>query len=519
MAILLAGTALAGAPCVAVSSTTGAGVEALRQAIAAKLAGYERRASTGYFRLPVDRAFTMPGHGTVVTGTAIAGTVHPGDVVRILPAGEDARVRTVQVHGQEVAQASDGQRVAVNLAGVARRDVGRGCMLCDPRLDRVTDRFDAWIEIRAGGARPGAARAVESHEVVRVHIGTAEVIGKLVVLDGRPQLEPGQSAHVQLVLRQPVHALRGDRFILRNQSAQRTIGGGVVVHPFARRYQRGHAPIVLLERLRAAATPADVVGALLQIEPDFAVAPEYLAQAGALPMDVVRDVLRVDPTVRALPDLDSMAACTTREKWETLRRTVLQTLTTFHQETPLAPGMEMELLRSRIAPALAPKLFRALLDALEAEAVLARADSVLRVPSHTVALPSADATLGGQAEALITAGGFTPPDLKQIEVALAVQRPRLNAILQQLEREGRVAKIAEGLYFGREPLEQARQQLRDHVAAHGDITAATFRDLLGASRKFSIALLDYFDRTGFTLRVGDLRKLRATPPLVSNRKP
>jgi len=198
---------------------------------------------------------------------------------------------------------------------------------------------------------------------------------------------------------------------------------------------------------------------------------------------------------------------------------VLQTLTTFHQETPLAPGMEMELLRSRIAPALAPKLFRALLDALEAEAVLARADSVLRVPSHTVALPSADATLGGQAEALITAGGFTPPDLKQIEVALAVQRPRLNAILQQLEREGRVAKIAEGLYFGREPLEQARQQLRDHVAAHGDITAATFRDLLGASRKFSIALLDYFDRTGFTLRVGDLRKLRATPPLVSNRKP
>jgi selenocysteine-specific elongation factor len=506
IAILLAGTTLEGSPSVPVSSTTGAGLEALRQVIEAKLAGYQRVAPRGYFRLPVDRAFIMHGHGTVVTGTAIAGLVHPGDAVRVLPGGKEARVRTVQVHGHEVAEATSGQRVALNLAGVERAAVQRGHVICDPRLDRVTDRFDAWVEVR-----PAAARPVESHEVVRLYIGTAEVIGKLVLLDGRAQLAPRESAYAQLVLREPVHALRGDHFILRNQSAQQTIGGGVVVHPFARRYRRAEGPrTVDLDALRQASSPVDVVNAVLRIEPDFAVAPEFVAQAGAVPLDVVQGVLRGEPTLRALPDVETMAACTTREKWEALRHTVEQTLSAFHQQAPLMPGMEMELLRSRIAPDLVPKLFRAVLDALVADGVLARLDSVLHLPSHTVALRSDDEELGVQAEALIAAGGFTPPDLKQIEALLAAPRPTLHAVLQQLGREKRVAKVAEGLYFAQEPLERARQLLRDYVAAHGEINAAAFRDLLGASRKFSIALLDYFDRTGFTLRVGDVRKLRGT---------
>jgi selenocysteine-specific elongation factor len=504
--ILLAGTTLEGSLMVPVSSITGAGLDTLRRVIEVKLAGYRRVAPLGYFRLPVDRAFIMHGHGTVVTGTAVAGAVRPGDVVRVLPGGEEARVRTVQVHGHEVAKATYGQRVALNLAGIERAEVKRGHVVCDLRLDRVTDRLDAWVEMR-----PAAGRPVDSHEVVRLYVGTAEVIGKLVLLDGSAQLAPRQSAYAQLVLREPVHALRGDHFILRDQSAQRTIGGGVVVHPFARRHRRGDAAVLRtanLDALRQASSAADVVGALLRIEPDFAVAPEFLAQAGALPLDGVHRALRDDATLRALPDLETMAACTTREKWEALRTAVVQTLTAFHQQAPLTPGMEMESLRSGIAPDLAPKIFRAVLDALVVEAVVAREDSVLRLPSHKVTLRCDEEALGARAEALLAEGEFTPPDLKQIEAALAVPRAKLNAILQQLEREGRVAKIAEGLYFAHAPLERARQRLRDYVAAHGEISAATFRDLLGASRKFSIALLDYFDRTGFTLRVGDVRKLR-----------
>ena len=504
--LLLAGTTLEGAPSVAVSSTTGAGLEGLRHALETTLAGHQRIPPLGAFRLPIDRAFIMHGHGTVVTGTAIAGAVHPGDVLRVLPGGEETRVRTVQVHGHEVAAATYGQRVALNLVGVASAEVQRGHVMCDPHLARVTNRFDAWVEVR-----PAAARPLENQEVIRLHIGTAEVMGQLVLLDGRAQLAPREAAYAQLVLRAPVQALRGDRFILRNQSAQRTIGGGVVVHPFARRHPRSERPRTAeLDTLRHASNAADVVSALLRLEPDFAVAPEFLAEAGALSLDAVRSALRGDPTLRALPDAETLAACTTREKWEALRHAVVETLTGFHRDAPLTPGMEMESLRSRIAPDLAPKLFRAVLDALVADTVLTRADSVLRLPSHTVALRSEEEQLGARAEALLAASGVTPPDLKQLEALLAVPRPRLNLILQQLEREKRVAKIAEGLYFAHAPLEQARQLLRDYAATHGEISAATFRDLLGASRKFSIALLDYFDRTGFTLRVGDVRKLRGS---------
>ena len=501
--IVLAGTTLEGSPIIPVSAITGMGLDALRAAINDRLAGYQRVAPLGYFRLPVDRAFVMHGHGTVVTGTAVAGTIHPGDAVRVLPGGEEVRVRSVQVHGQEVPEATFGQRVALNLAGVERSTVERGHVVCDPRFDRITDRFDAWVEIR-----PTAGRPVESHEVVRVYLGTAEVIGKLVLLNGRDALAPRESAFAQLVLREPLQALRGDRFILRNQSAERTIGGGVVTHPFARRHRRGAVPLSALEALRVASTPKDIVHALLHVETDFAVAPEFLAQAGALALGAVREALRGDASIRALPDVVNVAACTTNQKWEALRAAVSGALAEHHRQKPLVPGMEMESLRSQIAPDLSPKVFRAVLDALVVEKVVARDDSLLRLPSHRVALKRDEEQVATRAEELIAAGGVTPPDLKQVETTLAVPRRQLQAILQQLEREGRVAKIAEGLYFARAPLERARELLRAHVAAHGDISAATFRDLLGASRKFSIALLDYFDRTGFTLRVGDIRKLR-----------
>jgi selenocysteine-specific elongation factor len=501
--ILLAGTTLEGAPVIPVSSVTGFGLDTLRATIESLLAKYVRAASTGYFRLPVDRAFLMRGHGLVVTGTAIGGVVHAGDVVRVLPGGEETRVRAVQVHGCAVGEATHGQRVALNLAGVERTEVTRGHVVCDARLEHVTDRADVWVEIR-----PGARRPVASHEMVRLYVGTAEVMGKLVLLDGRAQLPPRQGSFAQLVLREPVQVLRGDRFILRNQSAQRTLGGGVVVYPFARYHQRGDRSVLQhLEHLRCAATPAEVVTALMRLEPDFAVAPEFLAEAANQPIETIRQLLCSDPLLRPLPDAAHAVACTTTEKWDALRAAVTESLRTFHQQHPLVPGMEMESLRRRIAPELPPKLYRALLDALTAEHVIARDDSTLRLPSHRVRLQRDEQELAARAEAVIASGGITPPDLKDIEKAVGVPRQRLDPILQQLERERRVVRVSPDLYFTPAHLEKARTLLRQHAEAHGEISAATFRDLLGASRKFSIALLDYFDRTGFTLRVGDVRKL------------
>jgi selenocysteine-specific elongation factor len=503
--ILLAGTGLEGAPVVSVSSLSGLGISDLRDMLERRLTGYRRRAQPGPFRMPIDRAFVMRGHGIVVTGTAISGTVHPGDAVRILPGGDEARVRSAQVHGAEVTEAAFGQRVALNLSGIERADLTRGHVVCDPLLDTATARCDVWVEIR-----PAAGRPLKSHEPVRLYVGTTEALGKLVLLDGRDALAPRQSAYAQLVLREPVSVLRGDRFILRNQSAQRTIGGGVVVHPFARRHRRGEDGLIdRLEALQSADTTESVVRALLDLESAFAVTPEYLAQAGALSLAAVRAAVSSDPSFRALPTADQWAACTTRDKWDTLRDAVVAELRAFHKREPLTVGMEMESARSQIAADVSPKIFRAVVDALSAESVVARDDSILRLPSHRVILQREEEEVAARAEALIAAGGFTPPDLKLIETTLGVSRQRLQAVLQQLEREGRVARIGVELYFAQEPLARAQSLLREHVRSHGEINAAQFRDLLGASRKFSIALLDYFDRSGFTLRVGDVRKLRA----------
>ncbi|MGH8595640.1 MAG: selenocysteine-specific translation elongation factor, partial [Gammaproteobacteria bacterium] len=240
--ILTLDTTLEGAPIIPVSAITGTGLDPLRQAIITQLQTYERPARPGYFRLPVDRAFVMKGHGTIVTGTAIAGAISEGAAVRVLPGGEETRVRSLQVHSQPTTTATWGQRVALNLAGMEKSDLMRGQVICHPKLTLTTQRFDAHVEIR-----PAARREIENHERMRVHIGAAEVMGKLIILDGRDVLPPRATAFCQIVVEQPVVALRGDRFILRHQTAQGTLGGGEVVHPFAQRHRR--AVVGVSERL------------------------------------------------------------------------------------------------------------------------------------------------------------------------------------------------------------------------------------------------------------------------------
>jgi selenocysteine-specific elongation factor len=424
--------------------------------------------------------------------------------VRILPGGRECRVRAVQVHGRSVERARAGERVALNLAGVERDEIGRGHVVCDPELERVGDRMDVWVELR-----PAARRPLASHALVRLHVGTAEAMAKVIWLDGRPELAPRASAYAQLVSRQPIAAFGGDRFILREQTGRATIGGGVVLRPFAARPARRPDPrLPLLTELHAARDPAARLDVLLRLESAFAVSPESLAAAANLRASEVRSALSKSANVRPLPSAEQAEAYTTPEKWERLRRCVAEALAAFHAEAPKQPGMEMESLRSGLAPDLSPKVFRAVVAELEKEGVLARRDSVVHVPSHRVGLDDGERRLAEAAERLLLESGLTPPDLRAIETQLAANRSRLNAVLTQLEREGRIVRVAPDLLFAAPAVERARALVRDHAVRHGDIDAATLRDLIGASRKFSIALLNYFDRTGFTIRIGDVRKVR-----------
>src|SRR5262249_54477038 len=258
-------------------------------------------------------AFVMRGHGVVVTGTAIAGSVRETQTVRILPGGETARVRSIEVHGQAVPNAEQGQRVAMNLAGVERSDLGRGHVVCDERLTRLTQRLDGWVEIR-----PGAKRPIASHDRVRFHVGTVEVMGKLVVLDGRAELPPRETGWAQVVLTEPVLVMRGDRFILRDETARRTLGGGVVVNPFADRHRRAEPG--LEERLAhlLGADASLAADAFLALTPEFAIEVATVAQALNLPEEEASGALVRVVGAIPIPDAGTPEAYTTAVKWDRL---------------------------------------------------------------------------------------------------------------------------------------------------------------------------------------------------------
>jgi selenocysteine-specific elongation factor len=391
----------------------------------------------------------------------------------------------------------------MNLAGVERTDLGRGHVISDARVARLTARLDARVEIR-----PAAKRPIASHTRIRLHIGTAEVMGKLVLLGGRAELAPRSAAWAQIVLGEPILAMRGDRFILRDETARRTIGGGEVVNPFADRHRRAEPGLEeRLERLRSGDAAA-AARAFVELVPDFATDGTTVAQALNLREEAAAAALAAVDVVIPIPDRRAPEAYTTEAKWERLGSAACDAVAAAHRAQPLAPGLEMESLRTQLPWEVSPKVFRWCVDRLVGAKRLVRDESVVRAPDHRVALGSEARALGTRIEALLADGRFTPPDLRQLEEATGVAKKRLVEILGVLEAEGRVARIAPDLYYARRPADEARALIEAHCRAHGEITAATFRDLIGASRKFAIAFLDWCDRTGVTVRVGDLRKLR-----------
>ena len=501
--ILTLDTTLEGAPIIPVSAVTGLGLDQLRQEIATQLLAYERPSLPGYFRLPVDRAFVMKGHGVVVTGTAIAGTLTEGETIRLLPGGEETRVRSIQVHGQSVPSANWGQRVALNLAGLEKSTIARGQVVCHPKVTLTTQRFDAFIEIR-----PGAGREIENHERVRVHVGTAEVIGKVIILDGREVLPPRSSAFCQIVLEEPVVALRGDRFILRNQTAQGTLGGGEVVYPFAQRHRRSEAGLhERLAELRAA-DGLQACRVYLEMHGDFAVPLEEMYQGINGREEEVAALLAHNADILSFPDRTHPEAYSVAAKWQRLTAAVREILTAFHQNMPLARGMEMESLRSQLPFTFSPKIFRAVTERLMTEGVVIREESTLRLPTHSVKLTEDEQGAAARLERLLQEGGCAPPEVKELEEKLRTPRKHLLDLLNVLETRGKVVKVTTDLYCSSAALEKAKTALTDYLVAHGEVSAAVFRDLLGISRKTAIPLLEYFDRAGLTLRVGDVRKLR-----------
>jgi selenocysteine-specific elongation factor len=503
--ILTLGTTLENSPKLAVSSVTGQGVEELKALISKTLKSHTQAAPIGYFRLPVDRAFVLQGHGVVVTGTALGGEIKVGEQVRCLPGDHLFRVRSLQVHGKSVETAGWGQRVAMNLTGPDRADIARGHVISHEKLSLTTERFDAFLEVR-----PAARKGIKNHQRVRVHLGTAERLGKIVILGAGEKIEAKQSAYCQVMLNEPLLALRGDHFIVRDETAQRTLAGGLVINPWAQRHKRGDRELAgRLEALHHGDL-ATLTQAFIDSGAFFAAPIDSIHQFLNVKEETLREAIDKMKTLRVL-SAEGERLFTTEKKWQRIKEQILQSLKEFHAGHPLVPGMDMEELRGKLVYELSPKIFRLVVDTLLDEKLIGKEENLLRLASHRVQLGGQEKTLMDKIKKLLGEQPLAPPDLKDIERQAAVSRQRLNEVMRLLEREGTVVRITTDMYFLASSIEGLRQTLKTYLLEKHEMSAASFRDLIGSSRKYTIPLLEYFDRNGLTIRVGDIRRLKSPP--------
>jgi selenocysteine-specific elongation factor len=509
--ILAVGTSLQDSPVVAFSSVTGQGLEQLRLEIAQILGSRKKAPPPGYFRLPVDRVFVLQGHGLVVTGTARGGEVTVGDHVRVLPGGQINRVRSLQVHNEPVHTGTWGQRIALNLGGAEKSSIARGDVVCHERLTRASDRFDASLDVR-----PSASAGIKNHQRVRVHLGTAERMAKLILLASPGVARPKEPAFCQIVLADPLLALRGDRFIIRDETARRTLGGGVVIHPWPRAHARKESG--LLTRLKALqrSDPAEVASLFLDESRDFAVPLALVSQFLNRRVEETRDLLQKTPAVRSI-GLDEEPVYTTDRKWKRVHDALVGALAAFHAAHPLSPGRDMEESRDKLPGSIPAKLFRAFVERLEEEKIVVREGNLLRLPEHTVALDTVEQRLASQIRSLLGAQPFAPPDLAQLERELGAGRGKVAEVLRVLERERTVVRVSADLFFLTASIDDLRRVLLEEFAGTHNITPAMVRDRFNITRKHTIPILEYLDREGVTVRSGDARRLR-TPSASSERR-
>jgi len=524
VAALLAPTGLAGSPVFHVSATTGEGIGPLRDHLldaarqrdaqaGAPGSAARHNAATAHdtpraFRLAVDRAFTLAGVGTVVTGTVASGTARVGDELQIAPGGRSVRLRGIHAQNQPAEVAATGQRCALALHGVAKDEVGRGDWVCAGAIGLGTTRIDVECTLWEG-----EAKALRSGTPVHVHLGTSDVVGSIALLQG-DTLAPGATALAQLVLHGTVAAWNGDRGVLRDASATRTLGGIRVLDPYAP--QRWRRTPERLAQLSAQALPhrAERIAALLAQAP-LGLDLRQTARAEAL--NRIEDLPLPPAAVRiAGSDLALTSTALTA-----LQAQAVEKLRDFHTATPEEIGPDTRRLKRLAAPRASDALWLHAIDDLVAQGALARSHHWLHLPDHAARMNEAEEQLAQRLLPALTAGTFDPPWVRTLAKDLDVAEALVRQTLASMARRGMVFQVVKDLYYPVSTVEQLAAIARQCIAQEGGteqgLQAASFRDATGLGRKRAIQLLEFFDRVGFTRRVKDAHLLRPGTPLFADR--
>ena len=502
---LVSGSFLETAPVVFVSSRTGAGLENLRTKLKEVAAKLPARPAELVTRLPIDRAFSMKGFGAVITGTLISGEIAEGMELELLPRGISVRVRGTQVHSSTVPKAQAGQRTAVNLAGVDVGQLERGMLLAERNTLRSTQIIDARISVL-----PHASRGVKSRSRVRLHIGAAEVLARVRSLEQSPEIARGQTAFAQLRLEVPVIAVHNDRFIVRSYSPAETIGGGVVLDPFASKH-RGKDVVKTRMKLGRLMSPhqADKVTAFVEASALRGLKVEDLIAATGWRREFVTDITSRSVEQGVL--FEAGGILLSPESFDHLSTKVLNELESHHKREPLARGMLRETLREKVFAHSLPELFGGVIGKLEAGGQLFSEKDIVRAASHRVDLSTEDSLLREKFEQVYLGAGVEAPSIDEaLTRAGVVASSRLQGrkILQLLIDDMSIVRVHNDMFIHRRTLDDLKSKLLNYATQNEPdrlIDVAAFKDLAGVSRKYAIPLLEYFDRERVTRRTGDKR--------------
>ncbi len=494
------GTFLEDAPMVRVSSKTGEGIDQLREVLSGLVVHVTERPVHGLLRLPIDRVFTIKGHGTVVTGTLISGTVSTGDEVEILPDGLRSSVRALESHNKPEQKAFPGERVAINLRGVEQDQIRRGEVLAHPGEFRPSYIVD--VNLKALARSP---ITLKNRKKVRLHHYTNEVEA-LLVLPEMEALEPGKETLAQLRASSPIVPATGDRFVIRALSPSITLGGGVIMNPRGVKLKHRTAKTFLeMEH----ADDAGIVASLVRSAGLSGVArSELLGLSGlsAKRLDKVLEVLRNAHTVVRFDLTENRMVHA--DFAEMVKRKIIERLAVFHREQPLRDGMSKQELRSSVPGG--DKLFKAAMESLVAKGEVVDQGDTVRASSHKVHLKDEQKGIKDRILKMILEGKNQPPVLKEILALTGSDNKQIRSLLNILEKEGKVVRVKEDIYFSAGFINQTKARMEEFIKREGGLTPSQFHEITGSSRKYNIPLLEYFDRQRFTMRVGDQRVLRGS---------
>lgn len=499
----LQGTFLENSAIIPLSSITGEGLGDFVREIDKLTQEVEERSPEGIFRLPIDRVFTMKGFGTVVTGTVVSGRISIGDNLEILPSGLETKVRGIQVHGKPVEAAMAGARAGINLQGLEKSALSRGEVLVHAQTLRPTNTLDAVFNLL-----PSAPKALKNRIRVRLHVGTMEVLGRILIL-GSEEIKPGEEAYIRLLLEEPTVALAGDRFVIRSYSPVITIGGGEILDAFPARHKR------------LSSTTKSEMDILLKSPPEEKI-KLHLWKAGSGGLSFAEIVMRLNLAPAQLKSLIGLLASQREilaydgerlrylhpQVMEALKESCLNYLKEFHLQNPLQPGAVKEELKSKLPPQMDSRLFQHLLSLLEAEKKIVIEKDLLRLASHTISLKEEEKDLRQKIINLLAKTALQPPTVKEIISELKISPPDLKPVLQLLTREGILVKVKDDLYFHRSAVAELERRVIKFLKEQKEMSPTQFKEITQISRKYAIPLMEYLDAQKITLRVGDKRILR-----------